>query len=73
MGYLEPKTMEKFKKPQKWVIIGLVAPKWGLVGSPKGQGGAENGFKNCKKKFCENCENFKSIGTGVAKLSKISF
>ena len=24
--------------------------------------GAENGFKNCRKKFCKDCENFKSIG-----------
>ena len=35
--------------------------------------GAENGFKNCRKKFCEDCENFKSIGTGVEKLLKIYY
>ena len=53
--------------------LGFGSHKVGISGGHIKVRGAENGFKNCRRKFCKDCENFKSIGTGVEKSLKISF
>ena len=73
MGYLEPKTIEKFKKtPKNWKFGFLIAPKLGISGVTQRSGVLKMVLKTAERNFVKTVK-VSSQSEQALKVIKISF